>query len=137
MVIPVYEKSQIAQLCQSFFKTMSRLSQVQCKITVSMLVNGASINALAQHFYVHCNMISRLHTCFHHSVIICDRQRSGQPRVTTPAEYRYIHKFTLRNRFRNAALASRNIPSRRRLTGQTVRLVGWLVGWFLNVLVNY
>ena len=28
---------------------------------------------------------------FHHYVTVCDRQRSGQPRVTTPAQYRYIH----------------------------------------------
>ena len=37
------EKSQIAQLCQSFFLTMSRLCQEQYNITISMLVNGASI----------------------------------------------------------------------------------------------
>ena len=88
---------------------MSRLSQAQFKITICMLVTGASINAEAQYFYVHCHTISRLQTCFHHSVTVCDRQRSGQPRSATPAEYLYIHPLHLRN-----------IHSKRQ-TGQTVR----------------
>ena len=70
-------------------------------------------------------MISRLRTRFDYSVTVCGRQRSGQPRVTTPAQYRYIHSdipCTLRHRFRKAALASRNIPGMRRIsiTGHTV-----------------
>ena len=64
---------------------------MQCKITISMLVNGALMNDIAQFFYVHYNTISILQTWFHHFVIVCDSQRSDQPHVTTPAEYRYIH----------------------------------------------
>ena len=64
---------------------------MQCKIIISMLVNGTSINAVAQHFYFHCNTISRLQSCFHLSMTVTDHQKSGQPRVTTTVEYRYIH----------------------------------------------
>ena len=74
-----------------FLLTISRLNQVQCKVAISILVNGASITPVAQYFYVHSNTISRLQTCFYHSVIVCNRQRSGQPLVTSPAEYRYDH----------------------------------------------
>ena len=72
---------------------------MQFKIIISMLVNGASINAVAQYFYVHCNMISRLQTRFHHSVTVCDRQRSGQPRARTPVEYHYIHPLNPKKSF--------------------------------------
>ena len=52
-----------------------------------MLVNGASINAVAQYFYT----ISRLQTRFDHSVTVCDRQRNGKLLVTAHAGYPYIH----------------------------------------------
>ena len=83
-----------------------------------MLVNEASINAVALYF---CNTISRQQICLHHSVTVSDRQRSGQPRVTTPAEYCYIHPQQPKKSFCNAALESINTPSKRCITAQTVR----------------
>ena len=113
----VYEKITNCAALSIFLLTMSRLSQVQCKIAISMLVNGTSINVLAQYFCVHWNTISRLQACFHHSVTVCERQRSGQSRVTTPAEYGHIHPPRPKKSF--PALALRNVPSKRRITGQT------------------
>ena len=101
--------------------TMSGLGQEQYNITISVLVNGASINAVALYFYVHCNSISRLQTCFHYFVTVCDRQKvTNHVSQLLQNNVLSIH-CTLRNRFRNAALTSRNIPSKRRITGQTVR----------------
>ena len=104
-----------------FILTMPRLCEEHRNMAIGMLINGASINVVAQQFNVHRNTISRLQTRFHHSGTVCDRNRSGRPRVTTPVQDRYIHLLHLRNRFRNAELTSRNIPGMRRITGQTVR----------------
>ena len=97
---------------------MSRLSQGRYNIIISMLVNRASINAVAQHGNVHRNKISRLQSHFPHSGIICNCQRS----VTTPARGFFIFiPCTLRNRFPDAAMTLRNIHDTRRITGQTMR----------------
>ena len=92
-------------------------------ISVSMPVNRASKNAVAQYFYVHGTTISRLQTRFNHSVTVWDRQRRGCPRVTTPDRKTvlFIH-CTLRNHTSNAALTMGNIPgmTTRHITGQTV-----------------
>ena len=100
--------------------TMSGLGQEQYNITISVLVNGASINAVALYFYVHCNSISRLQTCFRYFVTVCDRQKVTN-HVSQLQNNVLSIQCTLRNRFRNAALASRNIPSKRRTAGQTIR----------------
>ena len=81
-----------------FLLTMSRLVQEQYNITITILVNGALFNAVAQYFNVHRNSVSQL---------LCKTDI-------------FTH-FTLRNRFRNAALASRNILGMTSITGQAVR----------------
>ena len=93
-----------------FILTMPRLCEEHRNMAIGMLINGASINVVAQQFNVHRNTISRLQTRFHHSGTVCDRNRSGRPRVTTPVQDRYIHLLHLRNRFRNAELTSTDLP---------------------------
>ena len=60
-------------------------------LPLACFVNEASINVVAQYFNVHHNTISRLQPRLHHSGTVCNRQRSGQTGVTTPAQDSYIH----------------------------------------------
>ena len=58
-----------------FILTMPRLCEEHRNMAIGMLINGASINVVAQQFNVHRNTISRLQTRFHHSGTVCDRNR--------------------------------------------------------------
>ena len=72
----------------TFLLTMSRLSQKQWayNFTISMLVNGASSDAVPQYLVF---TVSRLQTRVRHSGTLYDSQRSGQLRAVTPALDRY------------------------------------------------
>ena len=71
-----------------FLITMLRLKQGQYTIAISMLVNGAPFNAAAQYFNVHRNTILRVQTRVYHYGTVCNRERSVQSCVTTPAQDR-------------------------------------------------
>ena len=76
MIIREGKISNCAALSIFLFK-MSKLSQELYNITISMLVNGASIDAVAENFNVNRNIISRLQTRFLHAGTVCDRQGRG------------------------------------------------------------
>ena len=50
-----------------------------------------------------------------------DRPRSGRPRITTPAQDRYIRLLHLRDRFKTASSTVNQIPGLRRVSSQTIR----------------
>ena len=104
-----------------FLLTMSRPSQEQYDVTISMLVDGAPINAVVQHFNVHCNTISRMHTHFHHSGMFAISKEVANLVSQILRKIVIFTPCTLRNPFRNGALTSRNTPGKRRITRQTVR----------------
>ena len=114
----IYEKSQNAQLCQSFFKQCRE----QYNITISMLGNGTSINVVAQYSNVHRNKILRQPTCFHHSLRLFAIVKEVANHMLQLLRNTVILISCIQgNRFRKAALVLRNIPSKRRITGQAVR----------------
>ena len=86
-----------------------------------MLVNGSPINAVAQNF----NFIAiRFKDCSHVFIILwlfaIAKEVANHVSQRLRNTVIFIH-CTLRNRFRNAAMTSRNIPRKRRRTGQSVR----------------
>ena len=92
-----------------FLLTMSTLSQEQYNITISMVVNRASINAVAQYFYVHWNMIFIILWLFAIAKEVANQVSQLLQNIVI-----FIH-CTLRNCFRNVAMALKNIPSMRHL----------------------
>ena len=94
-----------------FLLTMSRLSQEQFNIALTMLVNGALVNSVAQYF----NMFIALpfQDCRHDFIILwlSAIAKAVANHVTQLVRSTAIfNHWTQRNRFLNAALASRNIP---------------------------
>ena len=65
--------------------------------------------------------ISRLWNRFRQSGSTADAPRSGRPRVTTPAQDRFIRFRHLRNRFLSAQSTVQALPSNQRISRQTVR----------------
>lgn len=65
--------------------------------------------------------ISRLWTRFQQTGSTADAPRSGRPRVTTPAQDRFIRLRHLRNRFLTAQSTVNALPGNRRISRQTVR----------------
>ena len=61
---------------------------------------------------IKCNVrtVSRLRQCYREIGRTADRPRSGCPRVTTPAQDRYIRTSRLRDRYRIATTTSRVTP---------------------------
>ena len=65
--------------------------------------------------------ISRLWNRFRQSGSTADTPRSGRPRVTTPAQDRFIRLRHLRNRSPSAQSTVQALPSNQRISRQTVR----------------
>ena len=65
--------------------------------------------------------ISRLWNRFRQSGSTADAPRSGRPRVTTPAQDRFIRLRHLRNRFLSAQSTVQALPGNQRISRQTVR----------------
>ena len=86
-----------------------------------MLAAGKKINKIAAYFNVHRHTIGRVASRHRTTASVKDRVRSGRPRVTTPAQDRYILNTHLRNRFLPANDTARNIPGLRVISSQTVR----------------
>ena len=104
-----------------FFLLMSRLSQEQYNIAISMLVNGSSINPVAKYFNVHPNTISRLQTRFTILGLFVIIKEVANYVSQLLRKIVIFIPCNLRNCFRNAALKSRSIPGMRPITGQTIR----------------
>ena len=67
--------------------------------------------------------VRHLRQCYRETGRTADRPRSGRPRVTTPAQDRYIQKSHLRNRYRMATTTAGVTPETPNpsISAQTVR----------------
>uniref|UniRef100_A0A8K9WZ05 Transposase Tc1-like domain-containing protein n=1 Tax=Oncorhynchus mykiss TaxID=8022 RepID=A0A8K9WZ05_ONCMY len=61
---------------------------------------------------IHCNVctVRRLRQCYRETGRTADHPRSGRPRVTTPAQDRYIRTSHLRDRYRMATITAQVTP---------------------------
>ncbi|XP_067676448.1 uncharacterized protein [Haliotis asinina] len=78
---------------------MPGLTQAQRDRAIGMANEGASQRHLARTFNCSQATISKLLNRYRQTGQTQDRPRSGRPRVTTPAEDRYIRQIHFRNRF--------------------------------------
>ena len=69
---------------------MPRLNEAQCNNAIGRLEAGESQAAVAGIFNVTQSTISRLWARYQQHQSTLDLPRSGRPRVTTPAQDRYI-----------------------------------------------
>jgi transposase len=100
---------------------MPRLDPATHNNTTDRLQTGQSQTEVARQFNVHQSTISRLWQRLNQTGSAQDRPRSRRPRITTPAQDRYIRVFHLRNRTVTATATAAGIPSLRRIYTQTVR----------------
>ena len=100
---------------------MPRLNAADRNIAIGRLEAGESQSAVARHYNVHQSTISRLWDRYVTTNSTRDRQRTGRPRVTTPAQDRYIRLFHLRHRQATATDTAGHVPGLRRVSDQTIR----------------
>lgn len=100
---------------------MPRLDPASRNIVIGRLQAGQSQIEVARQFNIHQSSISRLWLRFRQTGSTQDRPRTGRPRITTPAQDRFIRLFHLRNRTVTATTTAASIPGLRRITAQTVR----------------
>ncbi len=102
---------------------MPRLSEDQRLQAIGMLIVGRSQGEVAGIFQVNRSTIHRLRVRFQATGSTRDRQRPGQPRVTTPGQDRIIRIIHLRDRFRSTVQTARETPGRnnQRICTATVR----------------
>ena len=100
---------------------MPRLDPATHNNTTDRLQTGQSQTEVSRQFNVHQSTISRLWQRLNQTGSAQDRPRSRRPRITTPAQDRYIRVFHLRNRTVTATATAAGIPSLRRIYTQTVR----------------
>ena len=100
---------------------MPRLTNDQRNNAIGRLQQGATQAAVARHFNVSRATINRLWIRHNATGSVADRPRSGRPRVTTPAQDRFIRLQHLRDRFQTATTTAANIPGLRRVSSQTIR----------------
>ncbi|XP_041346984.1 uncharacterized protein LOC121366707 [Gigantopelta aegis] len=101
--------------------TMLRLNEAQRNNAVGQLEAGESQSEVARLFNVYPSTISRLWICYQAHRSTRYLRRSGRPRVTTPAQDRYIRLRHLRQRTTTATSTQSAIPGLRRISDQTVR----------------
>ncbi|GFW84149.1 transposable element Tcb2 transposase [Trichonephila clavipes] len=75
-----------------------RMEDSECRRSVGRIEAGQSITDVALFFGVHHSVISRLWKQFQTTQTVVRRPVGGCPRVTTPAEDRYIATVAKRNR---------------------------------------
>ena len=78
------------------------MSQVQRECVIGMIDGGMSVEAVSRQLNVHHTTISRLKSCIQLTGTINNRPHARGPRVTTPAQGRYIQLLHLCNRFQTA-----------------------------------
>lgn len=100
---------------------MPRLNEAQRNNAIGRLEAGESQAAVATILNVSQSTISRLWDKYRQHGATRDLPRSGRPRVTTPAQDRYIRLRHLRERFTTATSTASAIPGRHRISDQTVR----------------
>ena len=92
---------------------MPRLTAAERERAVGLLEGGFSTRQVAQRFNCHQSTIVRLSQRLRQTGHTRDRQRPGQPRVTTPRQDRLIVLTHLRNRFQPATHTAATIHGRR------------------------
>lgn len=107
----------------SFYATrkMPRLNEENRNRAIGRLEAGESQSSVARRLNVRQSTISRLWHRYTQHNSTRDRPRSGRPRVTTPAQDRYIRVLHLRNRAVTATYTADHVPGLRRVSPQTIR----------------
>ena len=91
---------------------MPRLSLLDKARAIGQHEVGIHRNVVAQNFGISQSTVSRLQQKFRETGDVKDRPRSGRPKVTTPAEDRYIRRLALRLGLQgNVAGGCRTTPS--------------------------
>ena len=106
---------------------MPRLTEAERNRAIGMANMGASQRQIARTFNCSQAAISNLLSRYQQTGQAQDRPRSGRPRVTTPAEDRYIRTIHLRNRFVTAtstAATALGHPVSRRTVIRRLRMAG-------------
>lgn len=113
----------IARRFDSNLKNMPRLSTENRSRALGMLDAGRSMRNVARFFNVSLSTIVRLRRRFVATGSVRDMPRSGRPEVLTPADNRFVHLSSLRNRFRPATSIANelNRMNNTNVTPQTVR----------------
>ena len=75
---------------------MPRLTNDERNQAIGMVTGGMSFAQVAMRMRVHRHTISRLISRHRRTDSVADRPRAGRPRVTTPAQDRYIRTVHLR-----------------------------------------
>ncbi|XP_071105362.1 uncharacterized protein [Haliotis cracherodii] len=100
---------------------MPRLDAATRNIAIGRLQAGESQSSVARRLNVSQSTISRLAARYNQTGTTNDRPRTGRPRVTTPAQDRYIRVLHLRDRTATGDSTAARVPGLRRISGQTVR----------------
>ncbi|XP_048245276.1 uncharacterized protein LOC125376897 [Haliotis rufescens] len=100
---------------------MPRLDAATRNIAIGRLQAGESQSSVARRLNVSQSTISRLATRYNQTGTTHDRPRTGRPRVTTPAQDRYIRVLHLRDRTATGESTAARVPGLRRISGQTRR----------------
>ena len=100
---------------------MPRLDPATRNNVIGRLQGGQSQTEVDRQFKVHQCSILHLWQRLNQTGSAEDRPRSGSPRISAPAQDRYILLFHLRNRTVTATTTAAWIPGIRRISAQTVR----------------
>ena len=102
---------------------MVRLTEVQRRQVIALLMQGQRQQPVARHFGVHVSTIERLVRRLGENGRVADRPRSGRPRVTSQRQDRAIRLAHLRNRHLTATETTVNKVSSHnsRIHTKTVR----------------
>lgn len=106
---------------------MPRLNNADRQRILGLIDAGISHNEIARRYHVHRSTISRLIHRVRVTGSVSDRPRSGQPRVTSRRQDRFIRLRHLRNRFINCqetasvVIGNRGRPVHRRTVSRRLR----------------
>uniref|UniRef100_A0AAZ3S1X7 Insertion element IS150 protein InsJ-like helix-turn-helix domain-containing protein n=1 Tax=Oncorhynchus tshawytscha TaxID=74940 RepID=A0AAZ3S1X7_ONCTS len=86
---------------------MPRVPAHLCERALGMLQGGMRSADVARALNCNVRTVRRLRQCYRETGRTADRPRSGRPRVTTPAQDRYIRTSHLQDRYRMATTTGR------------------------------
>ncbi|XP_071208047.1 uncharacterized protein, partial [Salvelinus alpinus] len=102
---------------------MPRVPAHLCERALGMLQGGMRTADVARAINCNVRTVRRLRQRYRETGRTADHPRSGRPRVTTPAQDRYIQTSHLRDRYRMATTTARVTPGMHNpsISAQTVR----------------